>query len=233
MIKLLLSFVFVLVQATCWAVDGTMPSLSRGYLAPVEPALVVPLPQAEAVHPASVTPSVPTLTDSEQAGDWNTHFVTDALQPVCGMPAQLNYALDCFVIGLNIDHLVLVAKNVTGDCGIEQIELLFDYFETLDIPRARELIVPLVTGFLESINARVKLKPFFECFPITEDQVSIRIRVRPKRCGFIYPVPGNIAAVTAGDGMVRYDTINSFTYGIDTLRIERLKQAQDLVFGSY
>lgn len=230
-----LSFAIVVLSMHGWlvAVDiVTENSLSREYsTTPIPVGQETKNPVSNAIpvvtdFKAEATP----LTNAEQMGDWNSHMVTDALMPVGGMPPALNYFLNCYASGLAFENLVLVAKDSEeGECGLELVGLIFDYFDDLNLPEARSLIVHLMVGLIKGINGKEKLTALFNRSSITEDQVSVRIRVRPKHCGFIYPVLGNIAYISAMDGVINYGTMNSFTYEIESLRVEPYKQALNFV----
>jgi hypothetical protein len=144
------------------------------------------------------------------------------------MPDKLEYALNCFVNGLNIPNLKFVDKNAYGDCGIEKVDLLFDLYDDVAIPRARELILQIVNALLGEINLNEKLKCYFKSLPLKVDQLVIRIRVEPTRCGFTYPQMGNIAYISAIDGLITYSTRNSFTYELDNLHLESYSQAMHI-----
>lgn len=149
-------------------------------------------------------------------------LISEMLTSPCSIPIELDYVLDCFLEEQTHKELIPVIKNAEGECGIERVSFLFDYFGTLNISSARRLILDTTKTLLDKLNAKDKvLNPFFAaCFPLTADNIVIRIRVRTNECGFIYPKLDNIAYVTLIDGFISYGTLNSFTYEIDNLRIE-------------
>jgi hypothetical protein len=104
--------------------------------------------------------------------------------------------------------------------GIVQIGLMFDYFGEVDIAAARRLITSVVDSLVDRINKDKKMAPYFLCYPISINQISVRIRIRRDECGFYYPPLGNVAYISAIDGMIYYGTLNSYTYEIDNLRTE-------------
>ncbi len=213
-----------------------VPAVENPVQAPLEPekpaaalASVKKAPIAAEIKMPSINYRPPVMTANETPPD-NLHLdeVMDALTPICGLPAAIERVLNCFVMQLQNEKLVLVAKNSDGECGIDRVSLFFDLYDTVDIPAARRLIVPIVSGLLQDFNGQEKLRGYFNTFPLTYEQVVIQIRVRSKRCGFVYPVLGNITFIAAMDGTVTYGTLNSFTYEVDSLRTETYRQALQL-----
>lgn len=242
-LKLCIATILLFLSGWCSAEELAAPNtLFRGYShevkLPVEAVEHPATATSSAIESVKIAPNVPQpisvkekpSPSAEEQIDWNSHQAADALIPICGLPITLDYYLNCFVDNLHIEKLVLVAKNSEGECGIEKVGLLFDYFGRIDLLGARRLIVPLVSGLADTINANKNLCKYFATFPITVDQIVIRIRVRPPHCGFVYPVLGNVVLITAIDSTVSYGTLNSFNYEIDNLRTETYLQAQNFVF---
>lgn len=152
-------------------------------------------------------------------------LAADVLTAPCSIPPELDYFLNCFLEAQRSKGLIPVTKNAEGECEIEKISLLFDYFGVLDIPSARRLIVDVVISLLQKLNTQEKLYKYFACPPLTVDNLDIRIRIRTDHCGFVYPKLGNIAYVTAIDGIISYSTLNSYTYEINNLRMEPFSKA--------
>lgn len=145
------------------------------------------------------------------------------------LPNLVDYALNCFASEQKSQNLNLVNKifDVDDWGNITRLGYLFDLYDTtLDIPRARNMITGIVTSFVDRISQNEKLKPYLHCF--TEKNVVVRIRLRNDQCGFIYPKLGNVAYVSAIDGIVVYDTLNSYTYDLDTLQVENYTSAISL-----
>jgi len=141
-----------------------------------------------------------------------------------GIPYEVNCFLNRFAEEQKTaNKLILVTKDVNGRCGIENIALIFDYHGSLDFPAARQLIVSILTSLLQEVNNQPKLRCCFVTFPLTIENLSVRIRVRSE-CLF-YPFLGNIASIIAADGLIYYGTLNSYTYEVDTLRFESYVQA--------
>jgi len=144
------------------------------------------------------------------------------------LPGKLNYYLNCYAESLKERHLTLVSRNSEGcDNCITKISLTFDLFDTPNFDGAREVIVDLVGDLLKGVNARPdELKRYFAVFPLTIQNVDVRVRIRQNTQGcFIYPVLGNIAIISAADGIIVYDTMNSFTFQLDMLRRETFENA--------
>lgn len=143
------------------------------------------------------------------------------------LPDIIDYVLNCFAEEQKTKGLVLVEKILDYDeCQqISRLGFLFDLFRPLSMPAARQLVTSLITDLLQHVNKQEKLKNYLSHKPLTVKDVVIRLRLRNKDCGFIYPVLGNIAYVSVIDGEIIYDTINSFTYDLDTLRTESFAEA--------
>lgn len=151
--------------------------------------------------------------------------------PTCSaLPNAIEYLLNCFAEEQKNKNLVLVAKisDVDACCRITKLGFLFDLDGMVDIPAGRSLITGVVTNFLNTINSNEKLRPYLTTSYFTEKNVVIRIRIRNKNCGFFYPYLGNIAYISAMDGAIIYDTINSYTYDLDLLRMENFVEALQL-----
>jgi hypothetical protein len=143
------------------------------------------------------------------------------------LPNVVDYVLNCFAQEQNSTGLVLVEKISDYDeCQqISKLGFLFDFYKLMSLSDARHQIVGLVNDLLLRINSNVKLKKYLAVSPFTAKDVVIRLRLRNKDCGFLYPPLGNIAYVSAIDGVIIYDTVNSFTYDLDTLRTESFADA--------
>lgn len=152
----------------------------------------------------------------------------EALYEPCSLPDRVNYFINCFAERQKANKLTLVTKDGIGDCGLEKVALMFDYYGVLDLPTARRLILGVVTSFLQEINQEEKLRCFFPVFPLNLDEVSIQIRLRNDDCGFVYPYLGNIASISIIDGVITYGTINSYSYEVEALRRETYHQAGQL-----
>lgn len=144
------------------------------------------------------------------------------------LPDIIEYVLNCFAEQQKSKKLILVSKIVELDSKIQKLGFLFDLYDNLTLSQARQLITGVVSSFLTTINTSEKLKTYLGNTPFTEKEVSIRVRMRSKQCGFIYPELGNIAYVSAMEGNIFYDTLNSITYDIDNLRIETYKKALEI-----
>jgi hypothetical protein len=157
----------------------------------------------------------------------NSVLYGQALGPVCGIPSELDYFLNCFAEKQNDVQLQLVLKNIEYDChsSIEKIYLLFDLPATPNFQQARNIITNLAVNFLTEINKQEKLGVLFSSFPLKIEQIDIQVRFRNPDCGFIYPEIGNIASVSTANGQVQYDTLNSYTYKINILRRESFSEA--------
>ena len=149
----------------------------------------------------------------------------------CYLPGSLVYAINCFKNHTTNQDLELISVNTKEDCDdtIYELNLVFDLAKTVDENQARKLVLNLLANLLNSFNNNQKLRPLFSISPLTANEVTIQIRIRPSDCGADYPIMGNIASVTVADGKVIYGTLNSYTYQIDILRTETLKKAQQLL----
>lgn len=147
------------------------------------------------------------------------------------VPDVLNYVMNCFAEEQNGKNLVMAEKMRNYDAGgkINRVGYIFDLYEPVTIDAARLLVVDLVNDLVETVNRNEKLKPYLSVSPFTEKEAIIRLRIRTRQCGFVYPVLGNIAYVSVIDGAVIYDTINSYTYDLDMLRTESFEQALKIV----
>ncbi|MBA3815144.1 MAG: hypothetical protein H0X29_01215 [Parachlamydiaceae bacterium] len=142
------------------------------------------------------------------------------------IPDVVQYVLNCFAEEQESKELVLVEKISGYDEGqISKLGFLFDLYKPLTMGEARGLAIGLTNNLLEKVNNNEKLKNYLSNSPFTVNNVVMRIRLRQKDCGFIYPALGNIAYVSVIDGKIIYDTINSFTYDLDNLRTESFADA--------
>lgn len=143
------------------------------------------------------------------------------------LPDIIEYVLNCFAEEQKTKGLVLVEKIIDFDeCRqISKLGFLFDFFRPLSMPASRQIITSLVNDLVLHVNKQEKLKNYLSHKPFTVNDVVVRLRLRNKDCGFIYPMLGNIAYVSVIDGEIIYDTINSFTYDLDTLRTESFADA--------
>lgn len=144
-----------------------------------------------------------------------------------GLPNVIDYVLNCFADEQKAKELVMVEKISDFDESqqISKLGFLFDIYKPLSMPQARQLVTGLATDLLQRVNSAEKLKEYLATTPFTVNDVVIRLRMRNKDCGFIYPALGNIAYVSVIDGTIIYDTVNSFTYDLDTLRTESFAEA--------
>lgn len=142
------------------------------------------------------------------------------------LPDAVDYALNCFAEAQKDRKLVLAAKIVDVDSctRIQKLGFLFDLYDEVDIVSGRKLITGLVATFLDAITRNEKLVPYLAC-NFAEKNIVMRVRLRDARCGYVYPRLGNIAFISFVDGMVVYDTINSYTYDLDTWRMESYEDA--------
>lgn len=155
------------------------------------------------------------------------HVICAVVPSRIDLPDAIDCILNRFGDAQKGKNLVFVSKNYEmdeEDCHIEKIDFLFDLYETVDIPRARILITSLVNSLLQTVMSSEKLKPYLACH-FNADNIIMRIRIRTKECGFIYPVLGNIAYISAMDGRIFYDTLNSYTYQMDNLSMETFQEA--------
>jgi hypothetical protein len=135
-----------------------------------------------------------------------------------------------FVEKIKNENLVLVTKSVDIECcKIKQIGLFFDSYQHPDIPVARKLMMDVASYFLLELNRDTKLRPFLHCPPFTEKNIVIRIHFRPKQCGFYFPKLENVAHISLIDGMVSYETLNSYNFTLKNLRRETFAQAMQIV----
>lgn len=149
-----------------------------------------------------------------------------------GLPSGVEYVMNCFAEKVKAGkELVLVEKIWDFDkCGkLNRLGYLFDYYGDVDFMSARMMVTGLVNDMLESIHTNAKVVSYLAVVPFTEKEIVIRLRMRKRECGFIYPVLGNIAYVSVIDGNVIYDTINSYTYDLDTLRTETFAEAMRII----
>lgn len=159
-------------------------------------------------------------------GIFLSNCLNGAIPKPSEVPNVLEYVMNCFAEEQKAKHLVMVEKFVEyDDCRqINRVGFLFDLYDTISMDASRVLVTGLVNDLFKSVTGNPKLKPYLVS-PFTEKEVIIRLRMRTKQCGFIYPVLGNIAYVSVIDGIVIYDTINSYTYDLDTLRTESFQEA--------
>lgn len=155
---------------------------------------------------------------------WAGNLAAQSLSPSCGcgLPEKLNYYLDCFAEEeQHKEGLELVAKNGEwGECGLERILLLFDYYGILDIEHGRRLMLAVVDDFLKAINEAKGVGACFVNFPLTTKDIEVRIRTRQRDCGFVYPYLGNVAFILFSDDILTYGTMNSYSYTLETLSRE-------------
>lgn len=148
------------------------------------------------------------------------------------LPNVIEYFLNCFAEEQQKTHGLVLVEKITDfdECEhISKLGFLFDRYQVISLSEARTLVANMVSEFLQQINSNVKLKKYFSNVPFSEKNFVVRLRMRTKDCGFIYPILGNIAYVSAIDGSIIYDTINSFTYDLDTLRTESYADALKII----
>ncbi len=158
------------------------------------------------------------------------------LTPLLGLPTAIDHYIDCFAIEQSKfnPRLKLVAKNAEAQCGgkVTKLALLFELDDKVDIPYARKMITYLVGTFIDGMNAHPeKFQACFTTFPLTLEDVVLRIRVQPNPGYFVYPSLDNIASITSMDGVIIYGTLNSYTYAMDSLRTESYAQAVKMAAG--
>lgn len=159
------------------------------------------------------------------------------LAPVLGLPREINCYIDDFAAQQTHFNpsLNLVAKNAEAMCqgSVNKLALLFELTDKIDIPYGRSIITYMVGSFIDGINAQPeKFRSYFTTFPLELDDVVMSIRMRSPPGCVAYPALGNVASITSMDGLIIYGTLNSYTYEIDSLRIERYSQAVKLATGS-
>jgi len=138
----------------------------------------------------------------------------------------IEYILNCYADNQeSINQLIPVSKIIETDCKIEKLGMLFDYYGSLNIPKARRLIIQAVTELLQTVNSSNKLTPYLaHCGALTPDDIIIRIRWRSSACGFFYPPLGNVAFVSAMEDKIVYDTLNSYTFTLNNLMTESFQE---------
>jgi hypothetical protein len=138
----------------------------------------------------------------------------------------IEYILNCYGDNQeNTNQLIPVNKIIEIDCKIEKLGMLFDYYGSLTIPKARRLIIQAVTELLQTVNSSNKLTPYLaNCGALTPDNIIVRIRWRSSTCGFFYPPLGNIAFVSAMENKIVYDTLNSYSFTLNNLMTESFQE---------
>ncbi|CCB87955.1 hypothetical protein [Simkania negevensis] len=58
---------------------------------------------------------------------------------------------------------------------IQMMEMSFQYFQEVDLQKARELVVYAVKEYLTDINSNEKVRPYLHEYPFTAKNVEIRI----------------------------------------------------------
>lgn len=146
------------------------------------------------------------------------------------LPLLTERFMDCFTQKVDEEKdLIATAKVADIDpCTnkINKFRLEFDMFAHPSMPEARLLIMSVLDGFLNAINADRKLYPHLAKFPFTPNEVDIRIEFRSTECDKFYPFPGNIAYVMAYDGRIVYNTLNSYNYFIERYSVESYDEAR-------
>lgn len=116
-------------------------------------------------------------------------------------------------------------------CGIgsgmmHQVRMLaisFDYYQEIDIDRARELLMKAGTVFLGRINENEKLRPFLLNYPFEPKNIQIAI--------FIYkpdgssPDPNHLDVISMTNGLLRYK-IDNPDGGLITICEEKFEDAR-------
>lgn len=137
----------------------------------------------------------------------------------------LEYILNCYGTNQEKNHrLIPVSKIFEINSKIEKLGMLFDYYGSLDISKARALAIQAVTELLQIANSSNKLVPYLANCGLTPDDIIIRIRWRSPTCGFFYPPLGNIAFVSAMENKIIYDTLNSYTFTLNNLMTETFQE---------
>lgn len=148
----------------------------------------------------------------------------------CQMPIPVERFINFFGEDIQKRHRVeLVAMNDRDNLGASVIDLLFDYYGDWDVAKARGLVVGIADAFLVKVASETSLENYFCHYPLTLADVTIKIRHRKTKCGFVYPTMDNVESVLLQDGRIYYETINANTYAINVLRTESYDTAQDIL----
>lgn len=137
--------------------------------------------------------------------------------------------LSHFVEGVKVEKNVIPLSKTFSSAEngkVERIHLNFDSYSHPDLPGARSLILSIVNGLLTNINSNERIRPLFITHPFPIENVEVRIKFVSKNDDFTYPKLGNIAYVSIVDGIISYETLNSYNYQIEHLRSEDYPQAQ-------
>src|SRR3990167_4129279 len=89
---------------------------------------------------------------------------------------------------------------------IKQLELSFEYFHPIDIAEGRDLLIQAVNKFVAEINANEKIRPYLDHYPFEPNDVRIMILLR--KSDGTKGASGDLAMISARDGVVEYDIYN-------------------------
>ena len=85
---------------------------------------------------------------------------------------------------------------------IQMMAMSFDYYQEVDLKKARELLVYAVNEYLSDINSNEEIRPYLHEYPFTAKNVEIRIWIwKPDRSK---PSSEKILYISAIDGILTY-----------------------------
>ena len=113
--------------------------------------------------------------------------------------------------------------------GVEMLALSFDYYGSIDIKEARELLIIAVCEFVAAVNADEEIRPFLNNFPFTDKNVEIRIFVKNRDGSDV--TMGKLRVVSAIDGVLDYDVKDPSEPLFKTIHRETYKEAISRVRG--
>jgi hypothetical protein len=89
---------------------------------------------------------------------------------------------------------------------IRMLSISFNYYKSVGIEEARELIVPAVTTFLNEINSNEEIRSYLKNYPFEAKNIEVVIFICEPDGRNVRP--DQLSAITARNGIVSYKIDN-------------------------
>lgn len=113
--------------------------------------------------------------------------------------------------------LVLVGTGGQMMHDIQMMMMGFNYYQVVDIPNARQLLVDAVESYLTAINSNEKVRPYLHTYPFTAKNIEISIYFYQPN-GNSAPL-GQLSIAAANEGKVTY-----FTHDLNSHRLKEIQE---------
>ena len=106
---------------------------------------------------------------------------------------------------------------------ISMLALSFNYYNEIDIEKARDLLVTAGSLFIKEVNDNEQIRPYLKNYPFEPTNIEIRIFLRKPNGAFCDP--DTLHVVSMINGKLDYEIDNSITHLFETIYSETFEEA--------